>query len=242
MAEAGAIIEAVDRDDAGEVGRLLEMNPSLLEARDEQGETALIRAAHGYSDGTEVVRLLLDRGADVNAVGEGFRNTALMWAAAFGHIEKVLLLLSRGADASLRDSYGRNALVSASEGCTRANRSDDYLPVVEALLQHKGQDIDERNDDGETALFTACFYGNAEVVRALLLAGADRSIADDRGSTPREIVQQEVWHMIAPCQRAVMQRGRRACVAVFEVGTLMGLCLVIKSGCLSHDCHRRCCC
>ena len=48
----------------------------------------------------EVVQLLLDRGANVNAVG-GHRGTALRAASCYGEEDVVKVLLERGADPSL---------------------------------------------------------------------------------------------------------------------------------------------
>lgn len=51
-----------------------------------------------------MVRLLLDRGADINAQGTGgMSGTALMWAALSRHEMVVRLLLGRGADIITKD-------------------------------------------------------------------------------------------------------------------------------------------
>jgi ankyrin repeat protein len=59
---------------------------------------------------TEMIRLLLDRGADINARNHQFKETALMIAAKFGHQEAVQLLLNRKADTSLRNGKNHTAL------------------------------------------------------------------------------------------------------------------------------------
>jgi hypothetical protein len=64
---------------------------------------------------TETVRLLLDRGADINAKDEQFSMTALMSAARKGHIEVVKLLLARGADIKLKEVNGKTAAIVAAE-------------------------------------------------------------------------------------------------------------------------------
>lgn len=51
---------------------------------------------------TDVARMLLDRGADINFRGF-FGGTALHWAAGNGHRETVEFLLERGAQTDLRD-------------------------------------------------------------------------------------------------------------------------------------------
>jgi len=63
------------------------------------------------------VRPLLEQGVDPNATWfDGDKETALMVAAGFGFEEVVELLLAAGADASMRDSWGRTACIWAAEG------------------------------------------------------------------------------------------------------------------------------
>ena len=54
-----------------------------------------------YKGDTRKASLLLDHGADVNAIDEEFRSTPLGLAARWGHQETVALLLERGADPNL---------------------------------------------------------------------------------------------------------------------------------------------
>ena len=64
----------------------------------ERGRTALTIAVK--SGHTEVARLLIEAGADVNAKG-GFRPiiaTPLEWASTYGHTDIVKLLIAEGAD------------------------------------------------------------------------------------------------------------------------------------------------
>jgi len=84
--------------------------------------TPLIAAAHeGRSD---VVRFLLDQGADVNAVSGGWN--ALVAAAHQGHVKTVGLLLDRGADVNAAPD-GRSALAAAAH--------QGQLDVVKLLVE-----------------------------------------------------------------------------------------------------------
>jgi len=77
------------------------------------GTTPLIVAAGGNC--VEVVQLLLDRGAELNARdSDGW--TALIKASAGGHEEVVRVLLAKGADLSPTDSAGRSAWTYAALG------------------------------------------------------------------------------------------------------------------------------
>ena len=60
------------------------------------------------------VRMLLDRGADVNARENYKGQTALMWAAAERHPAVVKLLLDRGADWKVR-SFDRETKAAPAE-------------------------------------------------------------------------------------------------------------------------------
>jgi len=51
-----------------------------------------------YKGDVKKATLLLDHGADVNAIDEEFRSTPLGLAARWGHKDMVRLLLDRGAD------------------------------------------------------------------------------------------------------------------------------------------------
>ena len=107
------------------------------------GGSALIHAAGGGS--VEVVRVLLDAGADVNfhvrsSISYINGNSALKLAAARGHEDVVKLLLERGADVNLA---GGTPLMSAASG--------GHASSVKALLD-KGADIRLVSHRGETAL------------------------------------------------------------------------------------------
>ena len=93
----------------------------------------------------EIVRLLLDAGADKNLLDcDGF--TALMLASDRGHHEVVRLLLEAGADEGLTNCFGRTALMPASQ----AGR----VEIVRLLLD-AGADKNLLDCDGFTALMLA---------------------------------------------------------------------------------------
>ena len=75
-------------------------------------DTALMMASRTGDVAT--MKLLLDRGADVNAKETTRGTTALMWAAAQGHAAAVQLLVERGADVSGADESrpGRTGPIS----------------------------------------------------------------------------------------------------------------------------------
>ena len=70
-------------------------------------------------DGVQLVTLLLDKGAAVEARDDRGR-TALMAAAELGHADIVDLLLRKGADPRNRDTMGKSAADLASSEAIRA--------------------------------------------------------------------------------------------------------------------------
>ena len=73
------------------------------------GECPLHWAASGGTDRSDVIALLLEAGADVNARSGGGR-VPLHSAAGSGSLEHVSLLLKAGADVNARDGVGNTLL------------------------------------------------------------------------------------------------------------------------------------
>jgi hypothetical protein len=126
--------------------------------------------------------------------------TALHLAAEEGHADVVAVLLSQGAQANTSAQDGKTPLLAAC--------AEGHLGVVQMLLQHvEGRALDVPDHYGDTALHLAAAEGYGEVIRALLLAGADPSMTDNKGRMPRVI-----WRM---------DEERRAQEDVFQVCTCM---------------------
>jgi ankyrin repeat protein len=152
---------------------------AAVEARDKEGNTALILAAS--RNRTEVVRLLLERGADVNAANEE-GHTALTLAAFKGHDDAAALLLEHGADVNARAARARytpgaTALIYAAY----SGESD----LVTRLLEG-GADIDAQAKEGYTALMMAACIGQEKAAAVLIEKGADLSLRNGGGETASE--------------------------------------------------------
>ena len=141
------------------------------------GLTALMFAAReGHID---IVRLLLDRGANINAIND-YERTALMWAANTGHTDVVRLLLDRGANINAVDGDGDTALMSASES--------GHTYTVRLLLD-RGANINAINGNGDTVLIGAAKIGHADTVRLLLKMGANPDHVNRHGNTALKLAR-----------------------------------------------------
>jgi ankyrin repeat protein len=108
------------------------------------GESPLMTCAR--TGAADAVRLLAERGADVNARETHRGQTALMWAAGGKHPDAVKALLERGADANAVSTGGFTPLMFAA-------REGD--PESLRLLLAAGARIDATTPAGESALLIA---------------------------------------------------------------------------------------
>lgn len=106
-----ALMNAVDRNDAAAVRKLIAQGVNVDEL-EPNGDAPLIMAAYkGYA---EVTRLLLEAGADVGALDPGMKATALHAAAYAGHADTASLLVEHGIDIDRQGPYnGYTALHDA---------------------------------------------------------------------------------------------------------------------------------
>jgi ankyrin repeat protein len=148
----------------------------------------------------DAVKLLLARGANVNAAESVRGQTALMWAVAGRHHDIVQTLLEHKADIHLRSKRGSTAFLFA------AQQGD--LPSAQMLLA-AGANVNDKMPDDASALLIATASGlqrvrtasrgtgitlldngvlmttnHKEVVAFLLEKGADPNAADVNGFTP----------------------------------------------------------
>jgi ankyrin repeat protein len=174
------------------------------------GSTPLMKAA--FERDFEIVRSLLDNPETKTIINRSNDKgeTALWKACHCGFGEMVAALLEGGGDPTIATTKGSTPLMAASG-----------LEVVRVLLGDPRVKaiINERDEDGKTALWQAFFKGRASNVRALLRNGADPTIADNDGITPMAIAKQ------ASLPYGVTAKGRRECVAVLEVRSCQPLSL-----------------
>jgi ankyrin repeat protein len=228
LAEAGADLDATDPDGTTalnlaiinahyDVAALLVENGANPNAGDAAGMTPLYAAIDmqhqeqlvnrplprpsGRLLPADVVKVLLERGADPNArlktpllmrqhnggdpsLGEGA--TPLMRAAKVSDVITIGLLLEKGADPNLRLRNQSTALMIAAARQGRNAPPEETTVDAMKLLIGKGADPNLVNDSGETALHIAVSRGDA-LVRFLGENGSRLDIKDNSGRTPLDV-------------------------------------------------------
>jgi ankyrin repeat protein len=172
-AQAQTPLHIAASNDRLEIVEALLKRGASLETRDGYGRTVLILCARERGQ-APTGRVLIDAGADVNAVDK-FGSSALELAAWRGKTEFIDLLLEKGAKLP---EGGRNwgALLSmaAEKGLTKLFRR----------LTEGGQDLKAVDPAGAWLLHSAAAGGSAEIVGLLLERGFDPAKPDRFGWTP----------------------------------------------------------
>lgn len=186
--------------DAARTGSAIAVEAALdaganIEARDGHQRTALLRAA--AADNVEVARLLVARGAHVNAL-DYQHDTPFLVTGVTGSVEMLNALLPGRPDTRIKNRYGGVAVIPASER--------GHVDYVKAVLENTDIDVNHVNDLGWTALLEAVILGDGgrahqQIVQILLNHGADPSIADSDGVTALRHAQERGFTEIADILR-----------------------------------------
>jgi ankyrin repeat protein len=172
----------------------------------------MMTAVMGHID---CVKLLLDRGANVNLRTE--HGNALSFAASANRHDVARLLLDRGIDADVagqrllsfrRGDKGLTPLIYAS----LSERNDATL--VKWLIE-RGANVNAKASSGETPLSVAMKRGNTKIVAALVAAGAK---AEEPVSAEKRVGR---WNS---------EQARQPDAAVLRTAVKEGVSIVVKSG------------
>jgi ankyrin repeat protein len=123
---------------------------------------------------SEVVRLLVEKGVDVNADYQGI--TPLLLASESGNTELVEFLVLNGADINVVTEGSPNSPLLAA--CMK-NRVE-----LARILLENGADPDLHHPDGPTPIVAAVMERNHEVMKLLIKFGANVNLATARFSGP----------------------------------------------------------
>ena len=174
-------------------------------------DTPLHMAAKGGQ--SEIVKLLLESGADANAAQES-GGTPLLYAAEAGHQEIVKLLLDAGANV--------NATYTLTKATPLHKAALAGHNEVVRLLLAGGADVraickTSDSYDGCTPLHVAAELGNDEMVKQLLTAGADPNAKRKDGATPVQVACNNA-HM-ASVQSLLAAKGKAKGINLEKIAT-----------------------
>jgi len=169
--EARELFQSIRRGQLSAMKNILDRNPKLIRAVDENGSTPLILAA--YWAGAAEVKELLARGADPN--GKNDSGVAALIPGT-DNFETARLLVEAGADVNASTGAGDSALIVAARRAGAAR-------VVGYLLD-KGADIKASTKDSATALHRAAESGDVDVLKLLVDRGADVDSQRKSGRAP----------------------------------------------------------
>ena len=196
MGKSQEFFAAIQKGDTSTVKALLDTEPSLAGAKNEQGQSAVLTSI--YNRRNEIRDLLLARGVTLelheaaaagklervkeivgarpelakNYSPDGFPVFAL--AAVFGNRDVAEYLFEQGADvnAAATNPTGYNALTGAV--------ASGHKELVEWLLAN-GANANYRYSAGFSPLLTAAANGHLEIMKMLLDHGADLCAASNDG-------------------------------------------------------------
>ena len=198
--ESEALFQAVKTDDLAAVKESLNRKADP-NARDRYGFTPLMIASTRGS--VEIVKALINVGADVNAANPETHATPLNMAILGRKPSVLVTLVASGANVNAPDAQGRTALHDVVEkgdmellkALLAAPASDPNVkdksgltPLMFAytlgdegllLLLNKGADVNLKSNTGRTALMEAAAAKAGSAVKILLERGADVNAKDN---------------------------------------------------------------
>ena len=146
------LMKAVKKNDVAAVQRLI-ADGADVNRLESNGDAPLVMAA--YLGHTEIVKALLDAGANVKAVDPSMKATALHAAAYAGRTEAARLLIAHGIDI---DRQGPVNGYTALHDAIWQNNADTAEVIIAA-----GANLKLRSHDGQTPLEFAIARGRREI-------------------------------------------------------------------------------
>lgn len=168
----------------------------------------------------EITRFLLDNGANPN-LRSSDGTTALVSAIATNNLDALELCLGAGAKPdlpSLHDAFSTQGKPTKREITPLGHSAQYNFPEAINALIKAGASVDQRMNNGHTALMTAAMAGNLEATIALLDAGANPDLKPPENialggwtpSTPLSCAAREGESEIATL---LLERGARVNIA-----------------------------
>jgi ankyrin repeat protein len=136
-----------------------------IDQRDRKGRTPLVVAAENGNE--ELVRYLVEQGADIDAESKVGGWTALRWSVTKGNVELTEFLIEHGADVNQENEFGWTPLHSA------AKYGQDRIV---AMLLEAGADLSAKTESGRTPARVASERGYIDITVYLLLEQRERGM------------------------------------------------------------------
>ncbi|HZS45651.1 MAG TPA: ankyrin repeat domain-containing protein [Blastocatellia bacterium] len=191
-------LDTITKNDIEKASVLLNEEPSLNRAKDNNGVSAILLAT--YYGRKEIAELLLNSGLELDAFeasatgqterlkrllqkdpslvnqysNDGFFPLGL--ASYFGHKGAVIVLLENGADVKMA---ANNPTKVTS---MHAAASGQHVEIAQILIQH-GVDVNARQQNSYTPLHSVAASGSVEFAKLLIDNGADLNTKSDDGKT-----------------------------------------------------------
>jgi len=154
---------------------LIERDPKLIHAVDQNGSTAILTAI--YADNFEAVQFLAENGASLEKTE--ISHMAPLHCAIRNAVKPdiVEFLITQNVNVNYVDPAGINAVFLAA---------DKNKPDILSLLIRAEADVNKARA-GETPLFIAAYRGNYDCVKVLADNNANLDVPDQHGTTPLHV-------------------------------------------------------
>ena len=187
-----------------QVAKLLIDKGASTDATNSHGISMLHAAA--ISGNLDMMKLFIDKGADINAAND--RGETPLWIATpwTESLQAFKLLVDKGADIKVSNADGETLLMAICGSSESDNPTRLIQESKASLLIEKGIDIDAQSDlslaaksfnsqlggfgvdrsmatSGKTALMFAVREHDPEMIKLLLVHGANVNLADEKGQT-----------------------------------------------------------
>ncbi|MCY4158872.1 MAG: ankyrin repeat domain-containing protein [Bacteroidetes bacterium] len=143
-----------------------------------------------HAETSELVQILVESGADVNAIDDELDITSLHYAAQFNTVPEVVeRLIDLGANVQAKDKFGRTPLLYAvannpiktvTKTLIEADPEADYLKYSDSVALGLTLGL---NSEPEIAqlLIAAGYNEEPEIISALIDVGADSTCTNEQG-------------------------------------------------------------